>query len=79
MVKFIVNYYFIYCPRNNFSAQRYKKEMESTNFNVFLHFCYIIIRMIPAAIAPNIPIVYIAPLSVEGLVMGKYSISQVSR
>ena len=33
MVKFIVNY-FIYCPRNNFSAQRYDFFLELANFCV---------------------------------------------
>ena len=48
-----------------------KKKWNEQISMYFLHFCYIIIRTIPAAIAPNIPIIYIVPLKVEGLVMGK--------
>lgn len=48
-----------------------KKKWNEQISMYFLHFCYITIRTIPAAIAPNIPIIYILPLSVEGLVMGK--------
>ena len=48
-----------------------KKKWNEQISMYFLHFCYIIIRKIPAITLPNIPIIYILPLSVEGLVMGK--------